>query len=114
MFIHGVLAHHCAAGLRRCQKFHECHIDLSAILKGVFYGFSLFYQANAGIAPTYRSQPINFLHPSTQFYPYPCYCQSKRLLGTHGVLDLFFATFRTCLPLACALIYMVKTTGKHN
>jgi hypothetical protein len=84
--VHGVQntdfrTHYCAAGLGRCQKCNECNIEVSTTLTEVFCGFPLFYQANAGVVPIYRPQPITFLHPSTQFYHYPCSCQ----LGTYGV-----------------------------
>jgi hypothetical protein len=54
-----VIMHHCTAGLGRCQKCHECDIEVSVTLTEVFCGFPLFYQANAGVVPIYRPQPIN-------------------------------------------------------
>jgi hypothetical protein len=72
-----VRTHYCAAGFGRFQKCHECDNEVSATLTEVFCGFPLFYQANVEVVPIYRPQPTTFLHPSTQFYSYPCSCEPK-------------------------------------
>jgi hypothetical protein len=51
------------------------------------------------IVRIYRPQPITFLHPSSQFYPCPYFCQPIKVVGHLWFkgLEHFLGTFRSCL-----------------